>query len=284
MSTGPVARRSQGCSFVLLAFLAAGAPFVAQQPAVSGGTPRPTSEANNAQALGSDTAPLAFEVATIKPAAPSPDGHTHINYPPGDRFSAINITLLAVMSWAYQLPQRQILDAPPWFSNTRFDLQAKIDADTTPAGTSSGQDQARKQRMVQSLLASRCNLKLHGETRVLPAYDLDIAKGGAKLQPSTANGKSVGLGSTHLNVQGLTLPLIAEQLSAISGRIVVDKTGLTGRYDFNLQWAPEDAPLTEGSAPSLFTAIQEQLGLKLESAKEPVSVLVIDGIDQPSAN
>ncbi len=117
-----------------------------------------------------------------------------------------------------------------------------------------------------------------------PRYDLVLAKGGSKLQPTRANGKSVGIGRNHFNGQGLTLTLIAEQLSEIAGRIVVDKTGLTGRYDLKLQWTPDNAPETDNSAPSLFTAIQEQLGLKLESSKEPVPVLVIDHIERPSEN
>jgi uncharacterized protein (TIGR03435 family) len=135
--------------------------------------------------------------------------------------------------------------------------------------------------MVQALLVERFNMKLHEETRMLPAYDLVVAKGGSKLEISKANGKSIGAGGTHLTVQGLTMPLIAQELSLVVGRVVVDKTGLTDRYDLKLVWAADDAP---DSGPSLFTAIQEQLGLKLESAEEPVPVLVIDRVDMPSAN
>jgi len=92
----------------------------------------------------------AFEVATIKPAAPSPDGHTHINYPPDDRFSAINITLPALMQWAYDVPQKQILDGPAWLSSTRFDIQAKVDPGEIKALTSQ-QITDLKQRMLQAL-------------------------------------------------------------------------------------------------------------------------------------
>ena len=227
---------------------------------------------------------LAFEVATIKPAAPSPDGHTHINYPPGDRFSAQNLTLLALLDWAYHLPQTQILDGPAWLRSTRFDIYAKLESADAPANLSNEEDHARKRRMVQALLAERCNLSLHQETRVLPAYDLVLAKGGSKLATSTNNGTSIGTGTNHFNGQGLTSAVIAEQLSYIAGRIVVDKTNLPDRYDVKLQWTPDGAPITDNSPPALFTAIQEQLGLRLDSAKEPVEVLVIDHIDQPSAN
>ena len=227
------------------------------------------------------TAGPSFEVATIKPTA-STDGHTHINYPPGSSFSASNITLSALMQWAYGMPEKQILDGPAWLTSTRFDIQAKVDpgGPDKPVRT----DTDAKRKMVQALLAERFNLKLHDETRMLPAYDLVIAKGGSKLEISKANGKSIGAGRNHLTVEGLTMPLIAEQLSQVAGRVVVDKTGLTDRYDVKLVWAADDAPAGESSAPSLFTAVQEQLGLKLESAKEPVPVLVIDHIDLPSAN
>jgi len=225
-----------------------------------------------------------FEVATIKPAAPSPDGHTHINNPSDDRFSAINITLLNLMQWAYSMPERQILDGPSWLGETRFDMQAKADIGDQFKNLPSDQGSALKRQMVQALLADRFHLKLHQETRTLPAYDLVLAKGGSKLQPSQSNGKSFGVGRTHFDGQGLTVTIIAEELSQITGRIAVDKTGLTGRYDLKLQWSPDDAAATEAEFPTLFTAIQEQLGLKLEPAKEPVPVLVIDHIDLPTPN
>jgi uncharacterized protein (TIGR03435 family) len=230
------------------------------------------------------TSALTFEVATIKPAAPSPDGHTHINYPPDDRFSAINITLLNLMQWAYGMPERQIFDGPSWLGETRFDIQAKADNGDQFRTLPSDQGGALKRQMVQALLADRFHLKLHQETRTLAAYDLILAKGGSKLQPSQSSGKSFGTGRTHFNGQGLTMTIIAEELSQITGRIVVDKTGLTGRYDLKLQWTPDDAASTESEFPTLFTAIQEQLGLKLEPAKEPVPVLVIDHIDLPTPN
>jgi uncharacterized protein (TIGR03435 family) len=228
--------------------------------------------------------PPAFEVATIKPAAPSPDGHTHINYPPNNRFSATNITLLTLMQWAYGMPERQILEGPSWLSSTRFDIQAEADLGDRMKSLTSEQGNELKRRMVQALLVDRFQLKLHTETRTLPAYDLVVAKGGTKLQPSQSNGKSFGIGRTHFEGQGLGVTSIAEDLSKITGRVVVDKTSLTGRYDFKLLWTADDAPATDGDPPTLFTAIQEQLGLKLESAKEPVPVLVIDHVDQPSPN
>jgi uncharacterized protein (TIGR03435 family) len=228
----------------------------------------------------------AFEAATIKPAAPSPDGHTHINYPEGGRFSAINITLLNLMEWAYDMPQKQILDGPAWMGSTRFDIQATTDAETDAMlrGLSGERDREVKRGMVRRLLEDRFAMKLHRETRTLPAYDLVVAKGGSKLEESKASGKSFGVGRAYFHAEGLTMDLIAEQLSQIAGRVVVDKTGLDGRYDLKLKWTPDDAPATPDSSPSLFTAIEEQLGLQLKAAKEPVAVLVVDHVEAPSPN
>ena len=224
-----------------------------------------------------------FEVATIRATGPSSDGHTHINYPPGDRFSATNITVLALMQWAYDMPEKQILEGPSWLASTRFDFQAKADSDQIK-GLTPEQDRDLKRRMVQALLAERFHLRVHRETRTLPAYDLVLAKGGSKLQLTKSNGKSIGTGRTHFNGEGLSMILIAEELSGITGRVVVDKTNLTDRYDFKLVWASDDAPATDNSGASLFTAIQEQLGLKLEPAKEAAPVLVIEHVEMPTPN
>jgi uncharacterized protein (TIGR03435 family) len=242
-------------------------------------------EAVETKGVASEGTP-SFEVATIKPAALSSDGHTDINYPPGGRFSASNITLRELMQWAYGMPETQILDGPSWLGSTRFDIEATSDPETDSRLVSIASDQERevKRSMVQALLAERCGLKLHRETRILPAYDLIVAKGGSRLQPSQFKGRSINDGRTYFNGQGLTIALIAEELSQLAGRIVVDKTKLLDRYDLKLQWTPDNGAVTDSSAPSLFTAIQEQLGLKLEPAKEPIPVLVIDHVEEPSAN
>jgi uncharacterized protein (TIGR03435 family) len=235
------------------------------------------------QLAHAQTSAPAFEVATIKPAAPSPDGHTHIYYPPDDRFSAINITLVSLMQWAYAMPERQILDGPSWLSSTRFDIEAKSDGGDLASRPTSEQIHDLKRRMVQSLLAGRFQLKVHHETRILPAYDLVAARGGSKLQLARSD-NGISIGRNYLHAEGQTMAGIAKELSQITGRVVVDKTGLTGRYDLKLQWTPDDAPTTDNSAPSLFTAIQEQLGLKLEPSKEAVPVLIIDHIESPTPN
>ena len=145
--------------------------------------------------------------------------------------------------------------------------------------------------MLQALLADRFGLKVHQETRQLPIYALVVAKGGPRFQPSKINGTTVSNGHAQITVTGSdhTVALLAEQLSRTLGRVVVDKTGLDGRYELSLKWTPDDAPGGAGTAPadtgpSIFTAIQEQLGLKLESQKGPVPILVVDHIDLPSQN
>jgi uncharacterized protein (TIGR03435 family) len=188
------------------------------------------------------------------------------------------------MQWAFGMPETQILEGPPWLSSTRFDIQAMADIGDQMKGLTSDQGNELKRHMVQALLADRFQLKLHEETRTLPAYDLVVAKGGSKLQPTQSSGKSIGFSRRHFNGEGLTMTVIAEELSKIAGRVVVDKTGMSGRYDFKLRWTPDDAVASDTDPPTLFTAIQEQLGLKLEAAKEPVPVLVIDHVDQPTPN
>lgn len=249
-------------------------------------TPRGPNHKHNAASIAAQTPEPTFEVATVKPADPSTDDHTHINYPPGGIFSAINITLPALMEWAYNMPEKQIRDVPSRFEAARFDIRAKSHAnlDLQLRSLPSEQEQDTKRKMVQALLADRFSLKLHQETRILAANDLVLAKGGSKLQLTHSNGKSIATGRNYLNGRGLTISIIAETLSEITGRVVVAKTGLPDRYDLKLEWTPDNSADTNASAPSLFTAIQEQLGLKLESAKESVPVLVVDHIEQPSAN
>lgn len=226
-----------------------------------------------------------FEVATIKPTSPANDGRTHINYPAGGDFSASNVTLMGLLAWAYDMPDKRILNAPDWITNQRFDLQAKTDAATdVKLRDMPGDDEhVEKRRLVQALLADRFALKLHRETQTLSALDL-IVDGTAKLPESTANGKRWDMGRTYLRGTGLTSDVIAEQLSRAAGRVVVNRTGLTGSYDIKLEWSPDDGSAPNSNAPSFFRAIQEELGLKLVPAKEPLEVLIVDSVSQPSAN
>jgi uncharacterized protein (TIGR03435 family) len=245
----------------------------------------------------------AFEVAAIKESKSGAEG-SNSNTSNG-RFTASNVTLKNVMQYqAYGIPASRILDGPKWIDSARFDIEAKADGSVMEQLKTLDRKQrgAQMRTMFQQLLAERFKLAVHWETRELPVYALVVAKGGPKLQAtkdvnggsgSSSNGDQSGM---QLTVTNRTLAELAEtltqELSRELGRNVVDKTGIEGKYDVTLKWtrgtdtAPVsgDTGLPPDSAPSIFTAIQEQLGLKLEPAKGPVQVLVIDHAEMPSEN
>jgi uncharacterized protein (TIGR03435 family) len=241
-----------------------------------------------------------FDVAAIRQNNSDHTARSHIYYSPGDgSFRAINVPMKMLLQFAFGLPETRIIGGPDWLSSIKFDIDAKADSSVDARmSTLSGADaRLEKQKMVRALLADRFRLIDRLETREQPIYCLVQAKGGSKLQPSKSNGTTVDSWNNKIDVRGgdNTVGLLAEELSKRLGRVVIDKTGIQGRYDILLNWTPDDgagAPSNGGSGisaatdcgPSIFTAIQEQLGLKLESQKGPVQVLVIDRIDMPSAN
>ncbi len=238
-------------------------------------------------------APKSFDVASIHVNNSETDGHHHIiNDPAESQFRTVNLALRDLIQFAYDLPKSQILGGPPWLDSTMFDIDAKSDPSVDAQLHALPTEQARhqKQLMVQALLADRFQFKAHQETRQLPIYALVVAKGGLKVKPSEANGTTIDSGRTHLHIAGSdnTVNILARELAQTLGRVVLNETGLSGRYDLSLRWTPDDvAALTYASPdapPGIFTAIQEQLGLKLESTKGPVPVLVIDSVEMPSAN
>ena len=242
------------------------------------------------------TPQLAFEVAAIHQDNASADGHHHIyNDPDQSRFRTINVSLKELLQFAYDIPKSQIFGGPRWLDSVTFDINAKADASVDKQLQALRRDQARhqKQLMVQTLLADRFQLTVHQETRLLPVYSLVVAKGGPKFKPSEANGTTIDTGRSRIHVQGSdnTIALLARELAQSLGRVVLDNTGIDGRYDLTLRWTPDDGPppMLNGAPdpnapPELFTAIQEQLGLKLESTKGPVSVIVVDHAAMPSVN
>jgi uncharacterized protein (TIGR03435 family) len=254
----------------------------------------------------------AFEVASIKPTNPAMSGGG-VHFTP-DGFSAQGATLQTLLGEAFGKEDEQIIGAPSWTSTDRFDIQAKVNASDVPKLKDIMKSDQRWQLVVQ-LLADRSNLKLHHETKELPVYALVIAKGGPKLKEAKPgetypNGQAWPNGGAGLMMmrrgkitgQGVAIAGLVTNLSELGlGRTIVDKTGLAGKYDFTLQWTPDTAPPptaggAEGSqpvngaasqtdpGPSLFTALEEQLGLKLEPQKGPVDVIVIDHIERPSEN
>jgi uncharacterized protein (TIGR03435 family) len=233
-----------------------------------------------------------FDVAAIHPHNPEPHERSHIISQNG-RFTTINVDLKSILQWAYDLPESRIIGGPSWLGTARWDIEAKsdtaLDAQKDYDHTAAWE---QKRQMVQSLLAGRFHLIVHKETRELPIYNLVVAKGGAKFLDTKAEGSKFDRWNGRIELQGgdNTVSVLAEQLAEVLGRVVVDKTGITGRYRIALSWTPDDraappsGPPPADSGPSIFTALEEQLGLKLESAKGPVEVLVIDSVAQPSEN
>jgi uncharacterized protein (TIGR03435 family) len=197
---------------------------------------------------------------------------------------------------AYGIPQPRILGGPKWLDSERFDIQAKMESGGAQRLDALSRDQrsAETRAMFQQLLADRFKLAVHWETRELPVYALVVAKGGPLLHESKnglgESGTSAGTG--QLSAKGLTLTELAEaltqELSSELGRVVIDKTGIQGRYDLALNWTPQsgmnDSASQPDAGPSIFTAFKEQVGLKLESARGPVKVLVIDHVEMPTEN
>ncbi len=235
-----------------------------------------------------------------------------IRIAPGGKFSAKNMTLKMLIEEAYDVKDSQISQAPPWFDSAHFDIEAKPEDAVAAAIDKLPRDQRQKRlrQMMQGLLADRFKLSLGHETKDLPIYALVVAKNGPKLKvsdfkppehpetmppPTRGRGQppgSMSMGPGSITSTGNELAVLASALSNAGelGRIVVDKTGLTGRYDFTLKWTPDSQRQADATSPpdpssaSLFTAIQEQLGLKLEPQKAPMDVLVIQHVEKPSAN
>jgi uncharacterized protein (TIGR03435 family) len=233
-----------------------------------------------------------FEVATIKPSKPDQPGKMFGIR--GRQFKTVNTTLNDLISFAYGVQAKQVIGAPAWTATDKFDISAEPDGEGAPS------DKQWK-IMVQKLLADRFQFALHHEKKELSVYALNVAKSGQKLTKS--QGDLNGLPSLFfrnlgdLHVANATMADFAGLMqSAVLDRPVVDQTGLAGRYDFNMKWTPDDSqfggmgakihPPTDSAdaPPNLYTAIQEQIGLKLDATKAPAEVLVIDHVEKPSAN
>lgn len=267
----------------------------------------------------SANAPLPqFEVASIKPAAPDQRG-TFIRNAPGGRVNINNMPLKEIIVMAWRIQPYQISGAPPWIESTRYDISAKPDHNPK---------EGELPLMLQALLADRFQLKIHHETKELPIYALVVANKDGKLGPQLTESKEgsctpfdptkpppppdpskpptlgcggMMMGPDRLTAMGVPISQMAPVLSRMLGRTVVDKTGLTRKFDIKMQWTPDQAqlqlmappggllpgapaPQFDPNGPSIFTALQEQLGLKLESQKGPVDLLVIDHVERPSEN
>jgi bla regulator protein blaR1 len=265
--------------------------------------------------------PKAFEVASVRRSAS--DAHRSLTVTSGGRFTATGTTLTGLIMFAYDVGPDRLSGANGWMDSEKYDVVAKPPDGvitgsvgrqgqwTGPNGQSaswtalSDRSESGRQlrQMLQTLLADRFQLKLHRETRELPVYALVVAKGGPKLQPSKSanNLQMTSGGAGEMTFQGSPISTLAIVLTWMTGRPVLDRTGLTGNYDFTLKWAPDEdqmqryraanagspgnaAPSSDPGAPSIFTELQEQLGLRLESTKGPVETLVVDHAEKPSEN
>ncbi|MEO6807263.1 MAG: TIGR03435 family protein [Edaphobacter sp.] len=242
--------------------------------------------------------PPAFEVATIKPS-PAGSGFVNFDVSPA-RFKVVNGTLKECIQFAYNInSDDQIGKGPDWMSSKKFDIDAKMgDAEAEAIGKLPPGERIDQYRlMVQSLLAERFDLRISKTAKERPVLALVATKNGPKLTPAAAlNGAPQLFGGSRgdLTAKSVSMNFFANFFlsgrSDLGGRVAIDATGLKGSYDFTLKWSSGDASpaLPEGSAagdsPAFVTALQEQLGLKLESRKAPVEVLEIDHVEQPSPN
>jgi len=263
-----------------------------------------------ASALGQEH--NSFDVASVKPTGRT-DGRALLQATPG-RLAMANLTLRRLILIAYDLQDYQLVGEPAWIDSESYDIEAKADGNPSV--------QQMEGAMLQNLLEERFSLAQHRETRQRNVYKLSSAKGGPKLQPAVEGSctpyvtnapppttkpgepppsfcgfQSTGSEGSNRSLNGkrVTMADLAKTLSrtytAMLGRNVIDATGLTGSFDIHLTWAMDsltpraiDTPPPDTAGPSIFTALQEQLGLKLEAAKGPVDVLVLDHIEKPTGN
>lgn len=224
-----------------------------------------------------------FEVATIRPSDPNDTNYGfHLE---GHRVTVESNTMNNILCFAYSIQKSQIVNAPRWFDEQRWDIDGVPDAEGKPSW-----DQYK--HMLQKLLATRFGVQLHHDKRELAVYVLTVAKSGPKLEKtksepgalSDSSGHGVGA-QQYMKFTNESMPDLAQFFQLVTDKPVVDQTNLAGRYDFTLLWSPDTLRVTAtDAAPGLFTAVQEQLGLKLEAARAPADVLVIDAATQPTQN
>lgn len=219
-----------------------------------------------------------FEVAAIHLNPNGPD-KTDFHVADG-HLSITSASLETLVRTAYEVLDTQIAEAPAWFDADKFDIQAKT---ALPEQLTFD----RLKPLLRNLLADRFQLRTHREVREMSVYVLSVDKGGAKFQASTRT-EGIGMntrkgpGAAKLTAVKIPMSLLATNIGRELGRVVVDKTGLQGDFDFTLVWDPEQSGASDH--PSLFTALREQLGLKLEAQKAPAEMLVIDHAERPSEN
>lgn len=234
-----------------------------------------------------------FEVATVKPPPPGWDGGAYITMKSANRFEVKNHSVKLLIAAAYSLNPKAISGGPEWMETDRYDIVAKTPGETRP-------DLDVQMAMLRALLGDRFNLAFHREEKDLAIYALTVAKNGPKLKESTAAPTeplplTARVFPDHVSLPGRnsTVQQLAWVMQrAIVDRPVVDRTGLSGHYDFDLEWTADDTQFggiirgtpSQPVRPDLFAALQEELGLRLEATRGPVETLVVDRLERPEAN
>lgn len=236
------------------------------------------------ESMAKDAHPT-FEVATIKLSDPTDQSHRFEIH--GRRILIENQTVARMIEMSYGVHAKQIVNGPSWMESERFDVEGLPDVEGQPSVV-------QFQEMVRKLLEARFGLKFHTEKREMPRYTLTVAKGGPKLEPTKGapdalpNERGTGDGTNRtLQMENVSMGELAYNLQGVLDRPVVDQTELKGKYDFTLKWLRQEAPATaaaDSNVPTLFTALQEQLGLKIEPSKGEVEMMVIDKIERPESN
>jgi uncharacterized protein (TIGR03435 family) len=246
---------------------------------------------------------LHFDVATVKPSDPAKE-HLALYWRQPNGLKWDGVTLRGMIANAYGVSSTvkyQIEGGPDWMGSQAFDINAKVDPETAARWSKMTQQQVDEERrsMTRSLLADRFHLKSHRETREMPALILTVAKGGPKLQPPQPEpdlqagvpaSRINHFGHGHMEGHSALMSNLAKSLASepeIASRPVVDKTALTGGYDFTLRWTSDPEAVADDPGaqfPSLFTALVEQLGLKLTPQKQPMDIIVIDSVEMPNEN
>lgn len=266
-------------------------PASAQGTAMATPSATPATSApgqSGAPQIAARTEAPAYEVVSVKLSQPGCGGMSIGGN--GSRFTARCITVWGLLYNAYAV--RSLHDEPPglpgWADSAPFDIDAKADDDTAAAREKLSDKQRGElsKQMLQALLADRFKLRVHYEIRIQSIYQLVIAKSGPRLKQWPTERKPLGTswGGNQIAVKGGGIDQLAMCLSDELSRKVVDKTGLIANYDIDLKWTPDDQQGTPDAGPTLYTALEEQLGLKLVPAKGPVDTLVVDHVEKPSEN
>jgi uncharacterized protein (TIGR03435 family) len=259
------------------------------------------------QAAATPAKSLAYDVVSVKPDK-AETGNVRVGSFI-DHYSATGISLKMLVQSAYNLKvEEQISGLAGALVDARFDLEAKVDEETLAALKSMSSEERGEQRrlMMRAVLEDRFKLKVHSEKKEFPLYALTVTKGGSKLKAAIpgdtyanglkgldgiARGDSIFSNNGTLTGQKISIARLCDYLGAVLHRMVEDRTGLTGKFDFTMQSTPDERRVAgaedngaTNSAPSIFTALQEQLGLKLESTKGPIDTIVIDHAEMPSEN